>query len=154
LGSGRLVVTPWRGVLVPDLPLSEVGAAAELLAAAGLVMDDGSPWHGVTACTGAPRCAHGEDETRSLAGRIIAERAAAAGSVPASALPIHIVGCARRCGSPLGRHVEALTSPGQLAITLDGPAFVVRAADGPAAVVTAAAGRSGAGFGPPIRERR
>ena len=74
LGSGQLVVTPWRGVLVPDLPFSEAGIAADWLAAAGLELADDSPWQGVTACTGAPRCAHGLGETRALAGRIVRER--------------------------------------------------------------------------------
>jgi precorrin-3B synthase len=131
LGSGQLVVTPWRGVLVPDLPFSEAGIAAQWLAAAGLELTDGSPWQGVTACTGAPRCAHGHGETRSLAGRIVRER------VPGTAndtQPVHIVGCSRRCGSPAAPHVEALSWPDRVEISRDGHSISVPVADAPAAV--------------------
>ena len=130
LGSGHVVVTPWRGILVPDLPASEAGPAADLLAAAGLQLDDRSPWRGVTACTGAPKCAHGEGETRPLAGRIVRERAAGSESGPA----IHVVGCARRCGSPNGPHLEVLTSARAAEISRDGLTTVVPIADAPAAV--------------------
>ncbi len=131
LGSGQLVVTPWRGVLVPDLPFSEAGTAAQWLAAAGLELTDGSPWQGVTACTGAPRCAHGLGETRSLAGRIVQERLPGAAN---DLLPVHVVGCSRRCGSPSGPHVEALSWPDQVEISRDGRSIPVPFADAPAAV--------------------
>ena len=131
LGSGQLVVTPWRGVLVPDLPFSEAGIAAQWLVAAGLELTDGSPWQGVTACTGAPRCAHGQGETRSLAGRIVRER------LPANAndlLSVHIVGCSRRCGSPGGPHVEVLSVADHVEISRDDRSIPVPVADAPAAV--------------------
>jgi precorrin-3B synthase len=131
LGSGQLVITPWRGVLVPDLPFSEAGVAAQWLAAAGLELTDSSPWQGVTACAGAPRCAHGQGETRSLASLIVRER------LPGTAndvMPVHVVGCSRRCGSPGGAHVEVLSVADHVEISRDGQAAVVPAADAPAAV--------------------
>jgi len=131
LGSGRLVVTPWRGVLVPDLPVSEAGTAAELLIAVGLELDDGSPWQGVTACTGAPRCAHGQGETRSLAGQIVRARWPGTASVGE---PVHVVGCSRRCGSPSGAHVEALSTADQVEISRAGRTIAVPIVDAPAAV--------------------
>jgi precorrin-3B synthase len=131
LGSGRLVITPWRGVLMPDLPFSEAGIAAHWLAVTGLELTDGSPWQGVTACTGAPRCAHGQGETRSLAGRIARERLPVTTNDP---LPVHVVGCSRRCGSPSGPHVEVLSRPDQVEISRDGRAWDAPIADAPAAV--------------------
>lgn len=128
VGGGQVIVTPWRGVMVPGLPFSEAGRAAEWLAVAGLELDDRSPWQGVTACTGAPRCAHGEGETRSLAGRIVRERPGG------GALPVHVVGCERRCGSPSGPHVEALASSGSVEIASDRGRTVVPVGDAPAAV--------------------
>jgi precorrin-3B synthase len=131
LGSGQLVITPWRGVLVPDLPFSEAGIAAGWLAAAGLELADGSPWQGVTACTGAPRCAHGLGETRLLAGRVVQGRLAGTAN---DTLPVHVVGCSRRCGSPSGPHVEVLSWPDRVEISRDGEAIVVPVAEAPAAV--------------------
>ena len=131
LGSGQLVVTPWRGVLVPDLPFSEAGIAADWLAAAGLELADDSPWQGVTACTGAPRCAHGLGETRALADRIVRERPPGhVNGLP----PVHVVGCSRRCGSPSGPHVEVLSWPDRVEISRDGEAMITPVADAPAAV--------------------
>jgi precorrin-3B synthase len=94
-GDGPVVITPWRGLVVPY-------AAAHVpdLAAAGLVTDDASPWTLITACVGAPYCSKGRMETlaaaRELAGR------------PAST-PLrrtHLSGCERRCGAPTTDHVE------------------------------------------------
>ncbi|MEU4421297.1 precorrin-3B synthase [Actinoplanes sp. NPDC024001] len=95
--AGRLVVTPWRGVIVPDLPRAAAVEWAERLAAAGLPTATASPWVGVTACAGRPGCA------KSLAD-VRADAAAATRFV--AGLPVHWVGCGRACGSPAGRHVR------------------------------------------------
>jgi precorrin-3B synthase len=121
LGSGELIVTPWRGVLVPDLPAAAAQPVTRILRSAGLVVDDGSAWRGITACTGAPRCAHGLGETRSLATSIAAERGAR--SAPDPLLPVHVIGCGRGCGSPSGEHLELLTD-GQRAEIRRGAAVV------------------------------
>lgn len=130
VGSGLLVVTPWRGVLVPGLPFSEAGRAAADLTATGLELDDRSPWQGVTACTGAPRCAHGEGETRLLAGTLVRQRRGSDGA------PVHVVGCERRCGSPNAAHIEVLAGPGSVAISRDGRQTVVPIVAAPATVWT------------------
>ena len=64
-GGGPVVITPWRGLVLPH-------AADRLaeLAAAGLVVEDGSPWTMISACVGAPYCASGRVETLSLAARL------------------------------------------------------------------------------------
>jgi precorrin-3B synthase len=93
-----LVVTPWRGIVVADVPPEAAPAWADRLAAAGLAVAPGSPWSGVTACAGRPGCA------KSLAD-VRADAAAAARFV--DGLPVHWAGCARACGSPAGRHVRA-----------------------------------------------
>jgi precorrin-3B synthase len=99
-GAGRLIVTPWRGVLVPDLPAAAVMAA---LTAQGLVADDGSGWRGVTACAGS-RCARGAGDTDEPARRI------AAGPGRPATLPVHVVACPRCCGAPAGPHVLAMVT--------------------------------------------
>jgi precorrin-3B synthase len=95
--AGHLVVTPWRGVVVPDLTRAAAHGWAERLVAAGLPIAADSPWVGVTSCAGRPGCA------KSLAD-VRADATAAARFV--DGLPVHWVGCGRACGSPAGRHVR------------------------------------------------
>ena len=108
-GAGELVVTAWRGVIVPDLPTSAAVVAIRDLAAVGLGVDDGTVWRGLTACTGAPRCTSGRGDTRILVTRIAMGRGSSAGSGE-PATPVHVVGCDRRCGSPSGAHVEVMAA--------------------------------------------
>ncbi|WP_203827538.1 precorrin-3B synthase [Actinoplanes palleronii] len=93
----RLVVTPWRGVLVPDLTEAAAAAWTDRMAATGLVVTATSRWTGVSACAGRPGCAKSLADVRADAGN--ATRFVAG-------LPAHWVGCARACGSPAGRHVR------------------------------------------------
>lgn len=106
--AARLVVTPWRGILVTDLP--DAGAAnwAADLDQAGLAVAPDSPWVGVTACAGRPGCA------KSLAD-VRADAAAATRFVPG--LAVHWVGCARACGSPAGPHVRVEATPDGYAVS-------------------------------------
>ena len=92
-GGGPVVITPWRGLVVPH-------AADRLadLATAGLVVEDGSPWTMISACVGAPYCASGRIETLSLAGRL----ARSAVWLPRT----HLSGCERRCGTPNHDHLD------------------------------------------------
>ncbi|WP_420124516.1 nitrite reductase, partial [Nakamurella sp.] len=95
--GGRLIVTPWRGVLVPDLRSASAMAG---LVAQGLIDDEGSGWRGVTACAG-PRCARGAGAPGAPA------RAVAARSGRGPSVPVHVVAGPRCCGAPAGRHVLA-----------------------------------------------
>lgn len=98
LGNGALIVTPSRGVLVPDLTHDAAGVVLDAASRVGLIVDDGSPWRGVTACPGSPRCERGSGDTEAIAGRV------AATSGREALLPVHIVACRRACGRPAGRH--------------------------------------------------
>ena len=95
VAPGPVVITPWRGIVVP-------GGAAGLpvLTAAGLVADPGSPWSMISACVGAPSCAKAHGSTRTLAVELV-ER----GLIERRT---HVSGCERRCGAPAGDHVDAL----------------------------------------------
>lgn len=95
-------LTPWRSVVVPDLPDA---AAAEALAAAGLVLDPGSAWLQVTACAGRPGCAKSLADVRSDA-----TRAVTAGALPADGARQHWAGCGRRCGRPTGEVVDVVAT--------------------------------------------
>lgn len=99
----EIIVTPWRTVVVPDVRVEEAGHVERLLSGAGLGTDPASPWAGVTACAGRPGCAKALADVRADA------RAAVLGG-PGHALPVHWVGCERRCGAPRERHVEMLAT--------------------------------------------
>jgi hypothetical protein len=82
---GELQVTPWRSAVLPDL--GDASAAADL-AAAGLVLDRGSPWRRVTACAGRSGCAKSLADVRGdLSGRSprAPSRRTAAGSTGSAA---------------------------------------------------------------------
>lgn len=95
--DGPVVVTPWRGLVVP-------GAADHLgeLAAAGLVVDDASPWTLISACVGAPYCGNARMET------LPAARELALQSSMGPRRRTHLSGCERRCGAPAYAHVDLL----------------------------------------------
>ncbi|MDP5181721.1 precorrin-3B synthase [Blastococcus sp. BMG 814] len=100
--AAEVQLTPWRGVVVPDLA---DGSAAALLVEAGLVLDPDSPWTRVTACAGLPGCA------RSLADvRADATAAVMVGSLPAGGARQHWAGCERRCGRPGGAVVDVVAT--------------------------------------------
>lgn len=96
-GGGTVVITPWRGVVVP-------GAADALpeLGAVGLVADESSAWALVSACVGAPGCVKAAADTRREARELVAR-----GSVRERT---HLSGCGRRCGAPPGPHVDLVAA--------------------------------------------
>ncbi|MBL7499802.1 nitrite reductase [Frankia sp. CN7] len=120
-----LRVTPWRGVVVPDI--ADEPAFRARAARAGLTTAPGSLWARVTACAGRPGCASAHADVRADAGRAVdagrltpappATRASPAPApdlmtTPGRAGPVaHWSGCARRCGRPAGAHVEVVAGP-------------------------------------------
>jgi len=90
-----VVITPWRGLVV-------VGAAGALpsLARSGLITDDTSNWSMITACIGAPGCARSLMDTGALAAALVDHGA--------PDRPVHISGCARRCGAPNHDHLDLI----------------------------------------------
>jgi len=89
----QLVITPWRGVVVP-------GVGEDLQAAfedAGLVTRPGSPWARITACVGRPSCAKAMGDTMAAARRLAAAE-------PGLEKRVHLVACERACGTPSGQH--------------------------------------------------
>lgn len=97
-GTGDLVVTPWRGIVVPDVDRDRAQQVADQLTDTGLVADGDSPWSRITACAGAPGCNRAQGSTNELAHRVAADPQQTKG------LPIHVVACDRQCGAPAGPH--------------------------------------------------
>jgi precorrin-3B synthase len=93
----RLVVTPWRGIVVADVPVADAQRWARQLAGAGLEVAAGSRWIGVTACAGRPGCHNALADVRHDAGRA---------TTADDGLPVHWLGCQRGCGSPATEHVR------------------------------------------------
>jgi precorrin-3B synthase len=104
----RLVVTPWRGVLVPGLTGAAATTRLDRMAATGLVVTATSRWTGVSACAGRPGCARSLADVRADAD---------AATRFAAGLPVHWVGCERACGSPAGGHVRVEATPSGYAVT-------------------------------------
>ncbi|WP_245645465.1 precorrin-3B synthase [Pseudonocardia acaciae] len=119
----ELVLTPWRGVVVPDLPPPAIAPATRRLAGAGLVLDPTSPALGVSACIGRPGCALALADVRADAS-VAADRPAGT-AVPPSAsgevqLPVHWSGCERRCGRPVGPVVDVVADADGYRVESDG----------------------------------
>ena len=93
VGGGPVVVTPWRGLVLPGAANARDG-----LRSAGLLPEPGSTWSLVSACVGAPWCASGRSDTRRLAARL-----AGAGG---PSVRTHLSGCERRCGAPATPHLD------------------------------------------------
>jgi precorrin-3B synthase len=98
--TGQLAITPWRSVVVPDLPRADIPGVAAELDIAGLILDPRSPWVGVSACTGSPGCAKSHADVQRDARRL----------ENSHNLPVHWSGCERRCGHPAGPYVDVLAS--------------------------------------------
>ncbi|WP_405832585.1 precorrin-3B synthase [Streptomyces sp. NBC_00105] len=113
--TGRVRLTPWRGIVVPGLPGHEAAAALAGLAEAGLVTTADSPWRSVTACTGKPGCAKALADVRADA-QAVMERAR-------GPLAVHWSGCERRCGHPRGSAwVDLVATPAGYDLHVEGRA--------------------------------
>jgi precorrin-3B synthase len=98
-----IVVTPWRSLLICDLDEATADTVLRVLAPMGLIYDESSPLLDVSACTGAPGCAHAVADVRADAALAAAE--------PAD-VHRHFVGCERGCGSPPAGEVLVATPEG------------------------------------------
>lgn len=119
----EVLLTPWRGVVLPDLPPSATALATRRLAGAGLLLDPASPSLGVSACTGRPGCAKALADVRADAS-VAAGRAAGTAVPPVDnggpRLPVHWSGCARRCGRPPGPVVDVVAEEHGYQVHRDG----------------------------------
>ena len=95
----EIIVTPWRGVVLPGVGSDALAALAE----AGLVTEPASAWATASACTGLPGCAKSRADVRADASVVL-------GSAREGGKAVHFVGCERRCGRPGGVHVDVLAT--------------------------------------------
>jgi precorrin-3B synthase len=95
-----MVITPWRSVVLPTAGVE----VATLLTEGGLIVDPASRWVGVTCCTGRPGCDKALADVRLDAHVVHADLSE---HLP---LPVHWVGCERRCGTPAAASIEVLAT--------------------------------------------
>jgi precorrin-3B synthase len=112
-----LIVTPWRGLILPDLPNVDPDLM-KTLTDSGLSLDSRSGWSQVSACTGAPGCTNAHARTQPVAAQLAELAGAGAG------LPVHVVACERRCGSTTSEHVEVLLGPSEWLVQIRSTAVV------------------------------
>jgi precorrin-3B synthase len=95
LAIGELRVTPWRGVVLVDVPAAGADAVVHALDGLGLILDPRHPANAVVACVGSRGCAAGFADTQRDA-RALIDRLAATpvGQRPAS---VHVSGCDKGC---------------------------------------------------------
>ncbi|WP_279533244.1 nitrite/sulfite reductase [Pseudomonas aeruginosa] len=93
-GDGSLRLTPWQGVLLPNLAHAEADQALLGLRGLGLLTEPDAPLARLIACSGSSACARGLADTKGDALRL-AERLG-----PRSDLPqLHLCGCERSCAA-------------------------------------------------------
>lgn len=100
-GDASLRLTPWQGVLLPNIPAADATGVLGELASLGLLVDPAAPLARLVACTGSQGCARALADTKADALRLAALLPPAAG-----AADIHLSGCPRSCAAA---HVAAFT---------------------------------------------
>lgn len=103
--GGELHLTPWQGLLLPDVPRARAAGTLDELCALGLLGDARAPLAALLACTGSAGCARAHADTKADA-RLLAERLT---RVPAQ---VHLSGCPRGCAAGHVAPYTLLAQPG------------------------------------------
>ncbi|MGL5444141.1 MAG: precorrin-3B synthase [[Mycobacterium] stephanolepidis] len=104
-----VVITPWRSLLLCDLPHEDADVVLRVLAPLGLVFDERSPWLNASSCTGLPGCGRSRTDVHADVRLEVAEEIASGIHSPVHR---HWVGCPRACGSPSTGQVLVATELG------------------------------------------
>jgi len=93
-GDATLHVTPWQGLLLPNVAASAMPAVLDRLRALGLICARTEPLARLIACTGSTGCAKSRADTKADAQRL----AALLPRTPHEA-EVHLSGCERSCAA-------------------------------------------------------
>lgn len=104
-GSGELRLTPWQGLLLPDIPGSRRAVVAQALHDLGMLLEARAPLARLLACSGLPGCARAQADTKTDA-RQLAER------LPGQIAQVHLSGCPRSCAAAHIAPYTLLAQPG------------------------------------------
>lgn len=109
-GSGSIRLSPWRNVLIPDVPRASVEALQVDLEAAGLACRSPSLASGIVACAGRAGCESGTVDTvrdaEALSLRLSGR------SSTRTPLNIHFTGCDKCCAQRRQADITLLGRPG------------------------------------------
>ncbi|WP_407292638.1 precorrin-3B synthase [Stutzerimonas zhaodongensis] len=100
-GDGSLRLTPWQGLLIPNVSADEAEPVLAGLGQAGLLTDGNAPLANLIACTGSAGCARGLADTKGDA-LTLAARLQRTDARP----QVHLSGCSRSCAAA---HVAPFT---------------------------------------------
>lgn len=93
-GDASLRLTPWQGLLLPNIPEHSASKLLHKLTELGLLTDAQEPLSNLIACTGSSACAKGMADSKAdalqLAGRLRASRARP---------QVHLSACQRSCAA-------------------------------------------------------
>lgn len=106
-GDASLRLTPWQGLLLPNIPTPQVPRVLQELRALGLLLDAREPLSQLLACTGSAACAKGLADTKADARRL-AELLHAGSARP----QVHLSGCPRSCAAAHTAPFTLLAQPG------------------------------------------
>ncbi|WP_462384325.1 precorrin-3B synthase [Pseudomonas sp. Marseille-QA0892] len=106
-GSGWLHLTPWQGVLLPDIDEQDAPKVQQALEALGLVTAADAPLAHLVACSGSVGCAKAHADTKADALQL-ARRLSQYSMHPS----VHLSGCPRTCASACSQPYTLLAQPG------------------------------------------
>lgn len=118
MGNATLRLTPWQGVLLPDIAGDDVPSVLARIAELGLACRRDDPLTRLVACAGSAGCAKGAADTKADALRLAAQ-------LPADA-EVHLSGCPRSCAAAhRAPHTLLAVAPGRYDLYRrdDGPGF-------------------------------
>ena len=95
-GGGEVRLSPWRGIVIPEVRRQDLRTLIALASGAGLIIEPADPRLAVFACPGQPDCVNASVMTRRDAARL----AAAARPLLQTGGQIHVSGCAKGCAHP------------------------------------------------------
>jgi precorrin-3B synthase len=114
-------LTPWRSVVIPNVPIDRAASVLRALKEMGLATDLSDPTLRVVACAGSTGCPSSYSDTQHDGSALVAALRAAS---PTRPLTIHLSGCSKRCadsttefdmtlvGGPTPGSYELITRPG------------------------------------------
>ncbi|PNF80123.1 precorrin-3B synthase [Pseudomonas stutzeri] len=100
-GDGSLRLTPWQGLLIPNVQVDDADTLLGALDLAGLLTDNAAPLANLIACTGSAGCARGLADTKNDALKL-----ARCLQQHAPHPRVHLSGCPRSCAAA---HVAPFT---------------------------------------------
>jgi precorrin-3B synthase len=105
-GSGELRLTPWQGVLLPDVPAARQAAVAQAMNDIGLLLEARAPLARLLACSGSAGCAKAAADTKADAQRLATHLG------PHGPAQVHLCGCPRSCAAAHIAPYTLLAQPG------------------------------------------